>query len=443
MKQCPACQNENLIPSGDGRLVCDDCGEQFAGFHEEEVDDLFAGTAVQNRASQASQADSRRRKLAALKENSQLTLSQPSTKQIPDYLLITEGVFIMSKAIAKRLIELKYVPKRIMPPLFEILTCWTRTLHARVDTSLATVFKPVMILSVICLAALCVRSSMLPRDLCRLVNTLQVPYFTALRTVFPTSFPKTKAVRAAFAPQELPIATVVIAYARMLGVHKDAWPSLNEFFKKNINPSHRDQMVREMERPFDFVRNVTKVPFPLGHMHLTLLRLTRLLGLPDDFGARVLRFIDLRRAAVKMARVLNGRKDGPWDHSRIDTDRIPYIPHYRGLQDTFSIPVPEGIDLYTFPTDESLQIDIVNTMRLCYGRIKMGKRAVRDIPKHLRMQMRKEWNKCKEALENWLSRGNAEDLDHICWTCLTPRTLNTMSGATLADYVSPCRGYHD
>lgn len=436
MTQCPACQNENLSPSGDGRLVCADCGEQFDGFQEEEVDFVLKGTFMTSRNSQASQAMSQRKRIEAYKQTAEADMLAKK-HVVPDELLISEGVFILSKAIAKRLIKLKYVPERIMHPLFEIITYWVRQLHSSVDcSSLFNQFQPYMALSIICLAAVCVRSTMLPRDLCRLVNTQQVPFFAALKTIFPDTFTKTPAVRTAFTAQSFPVPRAVIRCASLIARDKDAWPPLMQFFRSN---GHRQKDGVPLDGYSDLLDDLKKpnpTAFPLGHMQITLLRLTRLFNLPDDFGARVLRFIELRRTAVKMARVLNGLNDGPWDESKIDSHKVSNIPHYRVSGELFSQPLPNEHDLYAFPTDESLQIDIINTMRLCYGRTKerVHPRHPKNPPSELDTKMREEWGHCKKAMMKWLKYGNAEDIDNVCWTSLTPKTLASLTGKDLIDY---------
>lgn len=435
--QCPSCLNSNLTPSDDGRLVCDDCGEQFAGFQEEQVDFTLAGTAVSTRQSQSSQAQAVRKKLDAKKIASHHALSHPVCAT-PSYdILLCEGVFILSKNIARKLIELQYVNERIMQPLFHIVTHWVRRRQAgaHLFSKFHRNFQPFHVLSMISLASLYIRCPMLPRDLCRLVATRQIPYIATLKTVFPPHFVKTAAIRDAFTPKEMPIAKHVIRGANVIMRDKFAWYPLRAFFKANDN-----LLAYDYDRCSSLndlcLKTKVSTAFPVGHLHITLLRLSRLLGLPDEFGARVLRFIELRTIAVKMARCMNGAKGGPWDTSKMDACSIDWIPSYLDANEPYYKCTPGERDLYGFPSDESVQIDFINTMRLCYSRkrdeCKGGQEEVtkRDI------QMREEWEGCKDAMERWLKVGNPEDIDNVGWTSLAPNVLCSLRGKQVREYAS-------
>ncbi|PXF41131.1 hypothetical protein BWQ96_09163 [Gracilariopsis chorda] len=420
--QCPSCYGNRLSPTGDGALVCDDCGEQIAGFQEEEVDFALSGTAVTNRASQSSQARATRKSLEARHFNTENVLCKKPT----DEILLCEGVFILAKAIATALIRLRYSSDRIMVPLFEVITCWVRRRHAgahRYGTSHKG-FQQYHVLSLICLASLYIRAPMLPRDLCRLVATRQVPYFAVLGTVFPAEFHKTAAIRKAFTPTKFPVAKHVIRVANELASDKHAWPPLRKFFQTN-SPIWCESTVMNL---WGSKRTLIPTWFPVAHLHISILRLSRLLGLPDDFGARVLRFMELRLIAVKMARVLNGEQGGPWDDSRLDSYHVNHIPNYLYLTRPFSKVIRAERDLYGFPTDQSLQVDFINTMRICYCRRKLRPNVKKEELSNKEETFRQEWEQCKTAMLRWLNVGSVEDIDNVGWTALSPEVISTMKG---------------
>lgn len=420
--QCPSCYGQNLSPTDDGALVCDECGEQIAGFQEEEVDFALSGTAVTNRASQSSQARATRKSLDAR----HLKIENVEDKKPTDEILLCEGVFILAKAIATALISLRYSSDRIMVPLFEVITCWVRRRHAgahRFGTSHRG-FQQYHVLSLICLASLYIRAPMLPRDLCRLVATRQIPYFAVLGTVFPAEFHKTAAMRKAFTPSKLPVAKHVIRVANELASDKHAWPPLRKFFQTN-SPNWCESTVTTL---WGSKRTLIPTSFPVAHLHISILRLSRLLGLPDDFGARVLRFMELRLIAVKMARVLNGEHNGPWDDSHLDSYHVNHIPNYLYRTRQFSKVIRAERDLYGFPTDQSLQADFINTMRICYCRRRVRANAKKEKLSDKDKKFRQEWEQCMTAMLRWLKVGNVEDIDNVGWTALSPQVISTMKG---------------
>lgn len=430
--ECQSCGGNSLSLTDDGKMVCDDCGEQASGYHHEEVDFVLAGTAVSNRQSQSSQAHKIRSQIAAHKRASLAPIAKSTTP--PDEVLICEGVFILGKAIAGKLVDLGYVDKRIMPPLFEVITYWVRRRHAGVHefVDCYKVFQPFHVLSLISLAALYVRSPMLPRDICRLVATRQVPFIACLKTVFPDSFTKTEGVRSAFTPPKFPIARHVIRAANQLATEKYAWPHLKHFFMANdIRRPKKQEGGRPPPKPESSPKKLPSA-FPIGHLHITILRLSRLLGLPDYFGARVLRFMELRRTAVKMARVLAKCKNGPWDDSGLDSYEIDHIPSFHEPGASFSEVIPGDGDLYTHPTDESLQVDFVCTMRLCYGH----DRVSHDLKKVCKGEedLQREWEACKDAMMRWLETGNPEDGDNVAWSSLSKESLSSLRGKEMRDY---------
>ncbi|CAN8071328.1 unnamed protein product [Agarophyton chilense] len=435
--RCPSCDNDTLSPTGDGALVCDACGEQVVGFQEEQVDFALTGTAVTNRQSQSSQA-------LAVRQSIEFRKQQPAAPQQAaptDDLLICEGVFILAKAIALRLIHLRYCSDHVMRPLFQIISCWVHRRHAGAHKfgKSHTQFQQYHVLSLVSLACLYVRAPMLPRDLCRLVNTRQIPFFAVLKTVFPASFRKTPAVRSAFTPNKMPIAKHVIRVANELATDNYAWPSLAKFFQAN----HSERAKTASGYVWGSKHTFVPTSFPVAHLHITLLRLSRLLGLPDEFGARVLRFIDLRLVAVKMARVLNHQKHGPWDDSDIDAYKVDHIPNYLDPTRPFSKVIQPERDLYGFPTDHAVQADFINTMRLCYGRRKFRPNAKPEEPSQRDQELREEWERCMDAMLRWLQIGTPEDLDNVAWTSLSPDAILNTRGRALRKLARFVEDIHD
>lgn len=434
--QCSSCFSDKLSPTDDGILVCGDCGEQIVGFQEEELDTVLTGTAVSNRQSQSSQA-------RATRETIQFRQAHPVQKvekHASDDILLCEGAFIVAKAFARRLIQLKYCNERIMPPLFEIISCWVRRRHAgaqKLGKSHKS-FQQYHILSLICLASLYVRSPMLPRDLCRLVATRQIPYFAVLKKIFAPEFHRSKRVRSTFTPSKLPIAQHVARVANELANDKYSWPPLRRYFLGHVTAWSK------ISTSGAWGTKCTLLPssFPVGHLHITLLRLCRLLGLPDNFGARVLRFIELRLIAVKMARVLNHQQNGPWDDSRLDMYDIDHIPNYLDPSRPFSKVIRPERDLYSFPTDQSVQADFVNTMRLCYGRLRFRASSKCGKPSAKEKKYLEEWQKCKLSMLRWMKIGNPEDLNNVGWSGLSAHVIQNMGGMRLREYAELVNDIH-
>ncbi|KAI0558869.1 hypothetical protein FGB62_182g131 [Gracilaria domingensis] len=268
---------------------------------------------------------------------------------------------------------------------------------------------------------------MLPRDLCRLVATRQVPFFAVLKTLFPPSFRESRAIRNAFTPTKLPIAKHVIRVANELATDDHAWPPLAKFFQRNV------PLRSKLSSHNVWGAKQTFVPtcFPVSHLHITILRVSRLLGLPDDFGARVLRFMELRLVAVKMARVLNHQSEGSFDDSRINAYHVNHIPNYLDPSRPFSKVIHPQRDLYGFPTDHALQADFINTMRLCYGRRKLRRSAKAEKLSKREQRLREEWRGCTDAMLRWLQIGNPEDVDNVAWTALSPDAISNTRGACL------------
>lgn len=405
---CPACGNDSLQPTEQGTLLCDECGEQVAGYREEEVDFALAGTAVSNRASQSSAARSVRARLTPSVSSRE---TAPPPRFVDEELLLCEAAFHFCAALAARLFALDLAHPRIRAPLFELLTHWVaaRAALPRRAPSTGHPLHPYQLLAMVALALLYDRSPLLPRDLVRLVATRQLPFLDGAK-VLPPDVRSSAIVRARFAPRAVPSAREIVRAATALAHGPHAWPPLRAFFV---------QVPRA--RGFTAVAS-----FPVGHLTLTLLRLCRLLGLPDAFGARVLRFRELRQIASQMARRFARPPDGASNPApRVDEADLPHVPSYLLEEHAFSKPLSAKADCHGFPTEESVMIDFINTMRLCYG----TRRGAAPLDER-DAQLLEEWEGCKDAMERWLRYGGSpEDVDAVSWSCFPPNVLASCKGA--------------
>lgn len=435
--ECPSCGGLELSPAAEGVLVCEDCDEQFAGYRDEEMDDALAGTAVTTRMSQASQAQNVRTRMTAARKSASASAKAPvdPAENEPDgEVALCESVFVISLAIADALVRLRYATRSIKGPLFQIVLHWVKRRHAGVRYVSAGTprvpFKAAHVLSLISLAAIYMRSPLLPRDLCRLAALGKIPFYTAARDhLSPALFSAAK-VRDVLIPSEFVVPRDVMLGAITFGQDEYAWPPMTEFFKSN------GRRIRNNVR-----KSHNLQALPLGHMHVTLLRIVRLLGLPDSFGARVVRFIELRRTAVKVARIIHCKKSGPWDDNK-EIDAYPVTTKEEDPSmawNSFSTPLLDTMDCYEHPTDRTLQVDIISTMRLCYGvkkrsTLKPWFHFLDPQPQMVEGQMKVEWEACKKSMAEWLRTGG-DDGDVSVWTSLSPQALVNMRGESLRKYL--------
>lgn len=396
--QCSGCFGTNF-QNCDGKFVCEDCGEEVIGVQQELMDEGFIGTSLSNRPSQLSQAQDVRATVEARQERRQHSplLVSSTTEQ----MYVFEAMFHVVKAITDRLIRLQYVTETIRSPIFQIVSHLIRRMHAGEPSKRASYrsSRAVHMLATIALAASHVRSVLLPRDLCRIVATQQVPYLTALTTTVPEHLARNEGVQILLAPHSLPTMRAIVHAARDIALGPHAWPPLREIygFPQSDSAVHH----------FSFAKvGPSRYSFPVGHAGLTLLRLTRLLGLPDDFGARVIRWIELRKTAMK-----------DYLSSYVKASNRNRTKNYLGVYPRRA--------LLGRATDESLLIDIVNTMRLCYGRRRGHEREP---------QLEDEWLRCKATMTVWLKTGCVEDIDSVQWTSLSPNILATIRGKRLRRY---------
>lgn len=405
-------------------MLCDACGEEFAGFRHEELDAYMAGTAISTRQSQSSQARSIREKITARAKSSSagLALSDVGRRKfVNDELLLCEAVILTAKSLTDRLVELRCVNRRVMKPLFELLTCWVSRRHAGKTgvVGRGSVFRPTEVLALVSLAALYVRSPMLPRDLCRMVVCGELPYPGFSEHELPEHVRESSVVAALFTPQAVPNAGEVVEAANKLALDQHAWAPIRRFFGDGLR-----------KKAVATAMTGSRMSFPVGHLTLTLLRMSRLLGLPDEFGARVLRYIELRQIASKMSWTFGDIVEvSKGQDSRIDTVILEGLgPRKADIKKALPSSARCSTDLYGFPTDESLQIDFVNTMRLCYGASTQNRKRGGN------KKLETEWENCKEAMESWLKRGNLEDLETVQWTAKSPAEISHTKGEDIRKY---------
>jgi hypothetical protein len=288
--ECPSCGGQSLSQTGDeGALVCDDCDEQFQGFRAEELDEEYASRmTVFRRTSQSSRAE--RRRLVAEAENARtaLKISSSQTGAVDSSRLVYEGVVIISRAIVDALVHGEYAPRCIIDICFKIVSHWVRMCHAGAVAGARGLspidFSAHSILAFISLAAVFVRSSLLPRDLCVLAAQKKIPFITACVDLLDPRFSEAKLVRKALCPAYLPIAHEIVRRASTIALSNYSWPPLKAYFDgESVIYTHWSIL-----------------SFPLGQYEATLLRIVRLLGLPDDFCKRVQRYRELRRVATAM-----------------------------------------------------------------------------------------------------------------------------------------------
>lgn len=390
--QCSGCYGTNF-QSLEGQLVCLDCGEEIFGFREEDIDDHFTGTAVTHRHSQSSQALAVRATIESRRDG--IGLVELNVNLVSGQLYLFEALFYLAKSVTDRLIHLNYATERIRSPLFQIISHLIRRIHAG-EPLRAEHRRRIFahhVLAMIALASVYVRSPLLPRDLCRLAVTQQIPYLTALTASVPERLAKNEHVQRSLGPASLPTTRKLVHAAKDLALGPHGWAPLRHIYGFPPIKSAPINIVTYAKVGPSYVS------FPVGHESLTLLRLIRLLGLPDEFGARVMRWIELRKAAMRA-----------------------YIGPLLGNANKR---YPRRA-LLGRATDESLIVDIVNTMRLSYGRRRWRERE---------KKFEEEWTSCKAAMAHWLEFGSTEDIDTVLWAGLSPELLATLRGKRLRRYI--------
>jgi hypothetical protein len=477
--ECPSCGGTSLSPTGDeGALVCDDCNEQFHGFRQEEMDDEDAGNfAVFARQSQEAKMESKRLNSAAT--DARAAMRAAAAADGVDYTReLYRGVVTISRAIVDALVAGGHAPDAIVDPCFRIVAHWIRMCHAggRVKGcgvgATAHDFKAHCVLALVSLAAAFVRSSLLPRDLCALAAQNRIPFVTAASDLLPPEAMRNPRLWAAFTPHMKYSSADVCLIASALALSDLAWPPLRALF----NGPRKLYLYREYSC------------FPVGQYRATVARLARELGLPDDFAARVERFRDLRQAATAMSRkthrhykeTVAPRHYGP--HAKAKRRRAesaaanPGAPpdggdtaedddgadggvddgrgggdadaHSYGLRSgvcelPFAPRTPRSKAMEEFPTSRTVLVDLLATVRLCYGRpAACPQGAARGEGAAERSQRAAEWAACVAAMRRWMADGGA-DADTVLWAGLSPAALSTLRGKPLRSFAAEARASTD
>lgn len=384
-------------------MVCNDCGEEVVGFQEEEEE--FDDTGPREVRAVQSARDNWEM-LEARRESQQVEMER--RKVVPQLLVYEASLYIL-KAMTDRLIKLNYLTSNVRRPLFQIWSHWIRRKHAGIPYPSRTSSPNRLhyLLAMVSLAASYIRSPMLPRDLCRLAATRQIPFMTALATEVPTHMTSDATVQKVLAADRIPIPRKVVLAANNLALGPYAWPALRELYRRRDSIASTTFIAPFIAKTTVGDR-IMAIPesFPIGHESMTLLRLIRLLGLPDEFGARVLRWRELRELATRHA--MNEALDS---HSKV------------GQQ--------HHLFLLGRPTEDGLMIDTINTLRICYGRRLCYGGSVlskRDA------DLQSEWDMCKKMMNRWLHTGTPEDVDLDIWCTLSPQLLKSIKGKHLQRY---------
>jgi hypothetical protein len=528
LNECPSCGGKSLSLTGDeGALVCDDCDEQFHGFRQEEMDDDDAAhLAVFTRQSQEAKAQAKRLNTAAADARAAVRAASASADASRDRISsVYAGVVVISRAVVDALIASGHVPGAIIDPTFSIVAHWVRMCHAGgvlangIVGATAKDFSLPCILSLISLAAIYVRSPLLPRDLCSLANRGKIPFLTAAADLLDSAYVEDPVLRALFAPRTMCSVEEVTAIASAVATSDYAWPPIRRFF----------------DGPRVIYRRRVYLAFPLGHHDATLLRVVRVLGLPDDFCDRVQRFRELRQISVAMSlethaslaklrllRLQASKERNAQAAASFETGYEPFVPKKQpcnvvdsngtphsepsqsqpsqsqpsqsvfaqgddesedvenrgetegdddcddggksrgnaaGYDALNSYPFPPGLSEYPFskkvrndctlnefPTDRSLLVDLVNTMRICYGHpdvfLPTSSSVARcvdvvDIDETRREKTKRvaEWQDCVSSIQSWLCNGGSSDANTLQWAGLSPTALASLRGKPLRSYV--------
>lgn len=413
--ECPSCGGTSLSASHDAQLVCDDCNERFEGFREEEMDDSFV--VISRRQSQASQAELTRIRLEL--EKRKVEVDEIRSTKSNHATQLCEAVVQISVAITRILVRDDWIPECALKSLRAILKHWVRRQHAHqhlgvLGGSSTNAFRYPYVLSLVALAALHVRSALLPRDLAILAAKGVVPYLNAFREVVSEDLSsETAGVRKILKANAPPSVCSIKVGMLLYGAEDFMWPPVRAFFDA---------------KPAAYIM-LGSVYMPIGHLELTLWRLIRYLGLPDAFGERVLKYIKLRGKARRWLDDI----DAPMPKSSIHST----LPKSNGAV-CWNVAAVD--DCCEFTTDRTLQIDTVNVMRICYGSHKHGLLSKPSESSRLT----EEWQACLTHIRQWVVNGGGkEDATLATWGLLSQRTLSNLRGARLEEFCEYAEALND
>lgn len=480
-EECPSCGGNSLTPSGDGGvLICDDCNEQFQGFRQEEMDDEDAAAfAAFARQSQEATQEVKRLNLIASGARAAIRAASAAENVLDYRSELFRGVALVLRELVDRLVEIKMVPPEILDPCWKVFEHWARMCHAgatfsRVHGATDVDFSVHTILALVLLAALYVRSSMLPRDLVALVAKGRISLSRIVTDVVRPEVLENERLRAAFSVRSTYTAQDVSGLAAAIATSDYAWPPIRHFF----------------DGPNVVYRRKYYFAFPVGQEKNVTERLVALFGLPADFADRVERFRELRRIATAMSRQTTDlyekrrrrrrrrvdlstgkvplskppdkapassvpeREEGnsnPEDDdscgsgSQSDGDEAESTRLYSyelrpGLCELpFTLHHPSRrITMEEFPTTRTVLVDFFCTMRICFG--DPGKGPDGETLDELqgdekqRAALGAEWQKFLSATQEYVATGGGADADTVLWAGLSPPAVTTARGDTLRSY---------
>lgn len=384
------------------------------------MDDAFVGTTTSRRQSQASQAELTRIRLE-LEMKEQAAKAEAIDDKPNEAVIFCEAVIQITIDVARALQRDKLLPDSAIEPLKAILKHWVRRQHAcssmgfRVRRGKRGFHNP-YVLSLVALATLYIRSPILPRDLAIFAARGRIPYLRALRDskIEVQNVPQ---VRKALTPLAPPTADEIKAGMVLYGCDEFMWPPLKAFF------DGPDMVYSQFTTSFA----------PVGHVELTLFRVVRYLGLPDEFGTRVLRYMDLRKKARKWLDSI----EAPHRHTKSFHTTLP--PRETNLP---CWNVGSMYDCCEHPTDRTLQIDILNVIRLNYGshdgELPPGYKPGdidKDKEAKIKVKLREEWQACLRHMREWvLNGGGKDDAKLATWGLLSQPALSSLRGKELANF---------
>lgn len=395
--QCPSCHAEDLVSEGLGRLVCASCGEEFSGFQEEETDAVLAGTAVSNRQSQSQQAQSARERISV--PAPVRTTARPS-KRRPSKWRFCELVARAALDVLNLLIAQQLEKSELKKVLFCIWAYWADHVH-HIESSYTMLHVREHAYSLLCLACIHNKSSTLVRDIRRVAISSQS---SLCQDEEYRKLVQQQAAPSRYVPSGLvPGAGKAEIFAQRHMQSDFAWPHVRSRF-----------LQWSTDNPFRGIPTV-----PVGNLTIVCLRLCRLLGLPDEFGGRVLRYMELERAAIETqalrasAQASFASNARPGDVARSFTSDFD-DESWKRLKLAHS---------HDVPCDEHLLIAFLNTMRICYCTIPKGVKVDRWAQRDIR-KLSAEFECCMKEMEHWSRAGFFEDMHSINWSGLSPRSLS-------------------
>lgn len=498
MEVCPSCGGTSLTRTADGgSLVCEDCDERFQGYRQEEMDDEdTANVAAFGRESQQSLIERRRLRMAAEETIAGAKAAAAATG--PDYAPeLFRGVVVITRAISRRLVDDGVVGDGFAASLWGVVGHWIRMWHAggNLDCRIADGdlerFRPQGLLAMIALAATFCRSALLPRDIVKMAVEGRLPYKTAGADLLTAEVMADRKLRMAFTPTTEPSCGEICALGSAFAFSEYAWPPLREIFD---GPRNWYSMPRPSLSPGNTFHSVEWRAYPVGDESDAVRRLAELLGLPQDFVQRVARFKELRQIATSMSAKavsslssnvakINGRvgvrerfleainfpEDGT-ESSGSDSDGVgrtsrskrrsagvrvdlSYKDRVARRSEMFLFDAPPGLSQLPFcmasvptptynqnefPTDQSVLIDFISTLRVCYGSGDFDRSAAgigseeSDVELELREQ---EWSSCVKVMQRWVTSGGP-DATCVTWGGLSPVSLHNLSGEPLKRFAA-------